>query len=295
MLRIAILVLNYNKPHTTLRCVKSVDSALDDSRFFASRKLVIDNGSDIGFKANTVELGNSENRWELVSLDKNLGFAGGMNHGLAHLEPDYFDYYLFLNNDTEVERTALQKVAQYLIASPEKVLTGFHIKDLRTRKTVTIGGYRYYPWLGMARPNKRPPTTLNRLPISYVDGCAFLVRGDFMANQGRLPSKNFMYFEELYLARAIDSSSELGYCNEAVVYHGGGITAKEHPSSYEHHRLAMEACLRFTKDHHLKQLPSVLLVRLAWLATVSVRRMSLGPILAGLSALQNVISESRGP
>ena len=294
MLNLAILVLNYNKPQTTLRCIKSVDSALANSGFSASRKLVIDNGSDISLEAMTAELRDSENRWELVSIDNNLGFASGMNHGLAHIESEHFDYYLFLNNDTEVERLALQKVEQYLVASPEKVLIGFHIKDLLTRKTMAIGGYRYYPWLGMARPNKRPPTSLNRLPISYVDGCAFLVKGEFMTSQGRLPSKNFMYFEELYLARALNSGSELGYCNEAVVHHEGGATAREHLRSFEHHRLAMEACLRFTSDHHLRLLPSVLLVRLAWLATVSVRHMALGPILAGLSAVRNVISERHG-
>lgn len=291
-MKLAILILNFNKPGTTLRCAKSVDLALIDSGFTTGRKLVIDNGSEQSLEGQLDELVHTANPWELVSTDKNLGFAGGMNYGLAQIDANHFDYFLFLNNDVEFESCALREAAQYLTNYPEKQLVGFHVKDLRTGETVTIGGYRYYPWLGMARPNKRHSLTENQNPISYVDGCAFLARGDFIKKLNGLPSKNFMYFEELYLARALHSGSELGYCSEAVVYHEGGATVKEQFRSFEHHQLAMEACLRFTKDTDIRWLPSVLFTRLGWLAVVSVRRMSLGPILAGFSALPTLISNN---
>lgn len=274
----------------TLRCTKSVDLALIDSGFTTVRKLVIDNGSKQSLVGQLDELLDTENPWELVSADKNLGFAGGMNYGLAKIDANRFDYFLFLNNDVEIEKGALQKAAQYLFNFPEKLLVGFHIKDLKTRKTVTIGGYRYYPCVGMARPNKRQSPTTSLNPISYVDGCAFFAKCDFIRDQGGLPSSNFMYFEELYLARALNSNSELGYCSDAVVHHKRGATAKEHFRNFEHHQLAMESCLRFTMDTDIKWLPSVLLTRLVWLACVSVKRVSLGPIIAGFSALAAVAS-----
>lgn len=288
-MKLAILVLNFNKPRTTLRCIKSVDLALIDSGFTTVRKLVIDNGSEQSLEGQLDELVDTENPWELVSVGRNLGFAGGMNRGLACVAADNFDYFLFLNNDIDIERSALQEAARYLTSFPEKLLVGFHVKDLWTGKTVTIGGYRYYPWLGMARPNKRLSPTENQNPISYVDGCAFLAKGSFIKKQVGLPSKSFMYFEELYLARALHSGSELGYCSEAVVYHEGGATVKEHFRSFEHHQLAMEACLRFTKDTDIRWLPSVLLTRLAWLAMVSLRRVSLKPLMAGFSAVYTTI------
>lgn len=294
-MKLAILILNFNKPGTTLRCAKSVDLALIDSGFTTVRKLVIDNGSKQSLVGQLDELLDTENPWELVSADKNLGFAGGMNYGLAKIDANRFDYFLFLNNDVEIEKGALQKAAQYLCNFPEKLLIGFHIKDLKTRKTVTIGGYRYYPCVGMARPNKRQSPTTSLNPISYVDGCAFFAKCDFIRDQGGLPSSNFMYFEELYLARALNSDSELGYCGDAVVHHEGGATVKEHFDNFEHHGLAMEACLRFTKTTDPKLVPSVLIMRLAWLVIVSVRHISFRPIAAGVSALAALISGPESP
>jgi GT2 family glycosyltransferase len=75
--------------------------------------ILVDNGSGEFNSANTAPWGEVV---RLVVSDKNLGFAGGNNLGIAHASGKYI---LLLNSDTYLRENAVLKTFRYMEAHPE--------------------------------------------------------------------------------------------------------------------------------------------------------------------------------
>src|SRR5262249_18303422 len=88
----SIVILYYNKPALTGRCLASVQAALASTP--GARVLLVDNGSTRAFEASAVER---------VRLECNQGFARGMNAGLrAAFANSDIERVLALSNDVEL-------------------------------------------------------------------------------------------------------------------------------------------------------------------------------------------------
>lgn len=281
----AIIVLNFCRPQESLRCIASVDEAASTVGDVFFRKILVDNGSN----SETVELlklfveENSE--WELVTLQDNRGFGTGMNAGVALLEDGRYERVFFLNNDTLLATDTLRELVKHAAAHPDELITGVTVlgDDGEVR---TMGGYRYFPWLGMARAVKKFYRQPEFRGLDYIDGAAFLVAGDFLGQIGGLPETNFLYFEELNLAAQLPDKSRIGFCPAASVFHQGGVTTHGQLPASSRHYHALLSCLRYTEEHESRWLlPSVLTTRLGWLLLLSIQTLSLAPIAGGLEAV----------
>ena len=105
------LVLAMNQLPLTRQCLTSV-LALDPP---ADRVLLVDNGSTDG-TAETVRL--EFPAVEVMRLETNRYFAGGVNEGLRRALGQGARSVLLLNNDVVLERPALGKLRQALEADP---------------------------------------------------------------------------------------------------------------------------------------------------------------------------------
>ena len=85
---LSIIIINYNTPELTERCVDSVLSFTELSDF---EVIIVDNGSSKRYLPNT------DSRVKYVYNRKNLGFSGGNNLGLTLAMGEYI---LLLNSDT---------------------------------------------------------------------------------------------------------------------------------------------------------------------------------------------------
>ncbi|MGF0117897.1 glycosyltransferase family 2 protein [Promicromonospora sp. Marseille-Q5078] len=116
-----VVVLTWHGRRDTLRCVGSLVAGSP-----ATDVLVVDNGSEDGVLEAVAE------RWPHVATlqtGDNLGFAGGMNRGLAWGLERGYDLLTVLNNDTLVDPGALDRLAALattgaVAASPRIVRLG---------------------------------------------------------------------------------------------------------------------------------------------------------------------------
>ena len=246
---------------------------------------MVDNGSNSESLESLKLFAEENSDWKLVNLEHNRGFGAGMNAGLALLADGHYERVFFLNNDTLLTTDTLRQLVKYVAEHPDDLITGVTVfgDDGEVR---TMGGYRYYPWLGMARAVKKSYRQPDFRGLDYIDGAAFLVAGDFLKRIGGLPETNFLYFEELNLAAQVSDKSQLGCCATASVVHQGGVTTHgELPASSRHYH-ALLSCLRYTEEHESQWLlPSVLATRLGWLLLLSIKTLSLAPIAGGLEAV----------
>src|SRR3954468_16780957 len=114
---LVVVVLNWNGKEDTIRCIESI---IDVESFPDHLITVVDNASD----DDSVEvLSNRYPGVRILQSYSNLGFAGGMNLGLAHALASGASYVCVLNNDTVVTPgmfSALIDVARDGVAtSPE--------------------------------------------------------------------------------------------------------------------------------------------------------------------------------
>lgn len=105
----AIVVLNWNRPAETLRCLDSLRALT-----YAADALVVDNGSTDG-SASSIRSARPE--VALLETGKNLGYAGGNNVGIREALARGAEFVLVLNNDTVVQSADL---IERLLAAAER-------------------------------------------------------------------------------------------------------------------------------------------------------------------------------
>jgi GT2 family glycosyltransferase len=209
-----------------------------------------------------------------------------MNAGVALLADGHYERVFFLNNDTLLATDTLGELVKHVAMNPDELITGLKVLG-DNGKVKTFGGYRYYPWLGIARAVKKSYRQPGFRGLDYIDGAAFLIAGDFLRRIGGLPETNFLYFEELNLAAQMPDKSRLGCCPTASAVHQGGVTTQGELPAPSRHYHALLSCLRYTEQYESRwQLPSVLATRLGWLLLLSIKTRSLAPISGGVGAVQ---------
>ena len=117
----AIIILNWNNANDTIHCLSSLTKANGDFRVY-----VVDNGStdDSLQRINEWVDSNRDIEVSVVPLEMNYGFAKGNNKGIAFARQHNPDYFLLLNNDTEVKPDFLTMIFDFKQRHPEySVLT----------------------------------------------------------------------------------------------------------------------------------------------------------------------------
>jgi len=101
-----LITLNYNQNEYTLKCIESILK----SSYEEFKIILVDNGSTHkNFEILRKSLP-KDNRLNLYRVNENRGYVGGINYGLKEgnkLDPDYF---LILNNDTILDKNAINEL-----------------------------------------------------------------------------------------------------------------------------------------------------------------------------------------
>ena len=108
---VAAVVVSYNVRELLLRCLESLR---EDG---VQRMVVVDNASADG----TPQALAGEPDVDLVVLDRNVGFAGGANRGVARTDTPYV---ALVNPDEVVERGCTAALVEALERDPELAVVG---------------------------------------------------------------------------------------------------------------------------------------------------------------------------
>lgn len=200
--RVCAIVINWNGWRDTIVCVDSL-LALDDA---PGQIVVCDNGSADGSHAHLQAWlqgrGAADRaRVHLVPLERNLGYAGGLNAGIAwaaqHLEGT--QAWWLLNNDVQALPGALRALLAAHARVPGAGLCGSVLLDWDAPGEVTAVGGVYRRWLGVGWHRKDLPAGPQEflLDIDYPVGASLLVDGDYLQRVGPMEDSYFLYYEEM--------------------------------------------------------------------------------------------------
>ena len=230
--RVGLVVLNWNGGEVLPACLASLDAAVTHSRHAVTR-LLVDNASTDG-SADTA-LG-AHPQWELLRLDSNRRFAGGMNAGLQLLLARDLDHVCVLNNDTEADPDLLDPLVDALEQDPRAggVCPRIHYADPRDRMWYAGGAVSRFSTVSRHLGLRKPAAGRWLVPAEtgYLTGCCLMGRGEFWRSTGGFDESFGLYAEDVDLSlRARALGWGLRYAPAALLYHrvgfasGGGLAA----------------------------------------------------------------------
>ena len=184
--------------------------------------ILVDNASKTHAAA---ELAAACPRAEILRLDENRGFAGGVNAGIRRaLQRPNVGFVWVLNNDTACAPDALEKLRAAAGLDSRIGLVGCPLwegDEGGPRRIVPSGKRLMEPW---AIPTE-PPT--GKTP-DYLSGACLLIRRELLEDVGLFDEGFFFFFEDADLSRrAADNGWRLAVASEARVEHRGSATIRE--------------------------------------------------------------------
>jgi GT2 family glycosyltransferase len=222
MTSISIITVNFNHSYLTDQFLDSIAATNDYTDF---EIIVVDNGSSI----------DPVPAWRIkyptttfIRSEKNLGFAGGNNIGIAVAKGDY----LFLvNNDTEFTKGLLAQLAGLLDSNPKIGMVSPKIRYFDQPDTLQYAGFtpmNYYTsrnnCIGQyEKDNGQYDNTTG--PTGYIHGAAMMVRRAAMEKAGLMAENFFLYYEELdWCDRVRKAGYEIWLNPKALIYHKESVS-----------------------------------------------------------------------
>ena len=230
--RIAISIINYRTGPMTIACATSV---LEDVGDLDVQIVVVDNASGDGSAdqiADWIAAQPDGTPVTLLRSDRNTGFSGGHNRGMAAVRADY---YLILNSDALVRHGFLKKILASADANPDAGLIAPRIEtadgDLQdncfrfhTPLSELIRGAGSGPVTRLLRRYVVALTApVNPEEIEWASFACILLRGEMVARIGPMDEGYFLYFEDAaYSLTARRAGWGIIHEPDAVVVHFRG-------------------------------------------------------------------------
>lgn len=212
---VSVIVLSYNRP----ACLEQSLASVLAQSYTNLDVVVVDNPS--GASADIERIVRRHARVRLLQNPTNVGFAGGMNRGIAAAVGEYV---CLTEDDIVLDVDSVRRLVEYAEAhTPTGLLSPLIFN--RTAGTVrcaggefNLGGVYRKEIHGAGAPDAglfpRP------FDVTYVAGSSIFARADFLRRVGGFREEFFMYVEDVELcARVIRSGRRITVVPDARVYH----------------------------------------------------------------------------
>jgi len=136
---VVIVLLNYNQNDYTLKCIDS----LLELNYDNFRIMLIDNGST---QVNANELEEKLPKNEKLfyrRVEENIGYSQGTNYGLKEGKKMNPGYFLIMNNDTIIDKNAVNELVKTSKEYKDKVLVTGKVYHYDEPDKLQFVGYRY--------------------------------------------------------------------------------------------------------------------------------------------------------
>jgi GT2 family glycosyltransferase len=208
-----VAVLDHGRPEDTLRAVQS---SLEPA--VAPVVVVVENGMA---EAPALPPG-----VEFLRLSENLGYAGGMNAGIAHLRRAGCDLFLLLNNDAVLDPGCLKRLAEVLqdpsLAAAGPVVLRAHDGRVESRGARFDRRSGRFRLLGNGQGAQARPG-IARVPA--LSGAVWMLKASALDRVGPLEESYFWSFEDAdWCARAGQAGLGVAVALDATARHGGSRT-----------------------------------------------------------------------
>lgn len=269
MIDISIVVINYKTRELTLDCVNSVFKNTKDINY---EVILVDNASLDGsvetFKnyQSTLNIPNN-GKLKLVFNNKNTGFTGGNNTGLAHCRGRYV---LFLNSDTLLIDNTIKSTLDKLEANSDIGAISCQLQNMDGTLQGCGGSFptlfKVFAWMffvddililkNFIKPYHAPLNMFNDSHFQdWIAGTYFLTRHDLLDIVKGWDNDYFMYVEDVDLCYRIKKAGyKIYYLAEKYIKHVGSASSTTDMSIY---RELMNIKLFYKKNMPAWQWPLV--------------------------------------
>jgi len=223
-MKIAIVILNWNGINWLEKFLPSVVKFSPEASIF-----VIDNAST---DSSVSYLKTNFPKVIIIQNDKNYGFAGGYNKGLASIKADI---YCLLNSDVEVTENWIPPILQVFESGENIAAVQPKILDYKRKNFFEFAGAGggFIDQLGYPYCRGRIFENIeedrgqydDEIEIFWASGCCLFIRAkDFWQEKG-FDERFFAHQEEIDLCwRLKNNGKKIFYTGKSKVYHVGGAT-----------------------------------------------------------------------
>ncbi|MGE3175602.1 MAG: glycosyltransferase family 2 protein [Planctomycetota bacterium] len=272
---VGAVLLNWRQPELTCQCLLDLCAAAVPGLSV----LVIDNGSADGSAAQlaaAVEAACAGGvDCELLALDRNLGFTGGMNRGFDWARARDCEFVLVLNNDLRLPVGFLQPLVATLQNDARVAAVAPTVVYPDGRVWAQGGSLGFHPNALRLRGHGRPPAPITAGPeaVDFVPGACVLFRRSDLDAAGGFDDEYFMYWEDVELCcRLRARGRRVVWLPWVRVVHLGGASAGGKRSPLRKYLMAKNG-LRFLRRHgRLSLWASLVVLDVLSLPVVLVRR-----------------------
>jgi GT2 family glycosyltransferase len=228
----AIVILNWNTRHQLAKFLPFLlkYTPLGQNQIFVADNASTDDSVDF-VKLNFPDV-------QLITLDKNYGFAEGYNRALSQIEAKY---YILLNSDIEVTENWFPPLIRLLESDSQIAACMPKFLSYTDRENFEYAGAAggYIDYLGYPFCKGRIFDSLEKdngqyngtYEVFWATGACMAVRADVYHKLGGLDAFFFAHMEEIDICWRMLNAGYKIYCTtESVLYHiGGGTLPKGNP------------------------------------------------------------------
>lgn len=204
------IILNYMRPGDTIDCIDS----LKKSSYSPLQLIVVDNASTDD-SAERIRATHPD--IEILQSENNLGYAGGMNLGIRHAFKFSPEYLLIINSDTIADSHYVSKLVDALLQKPKAAAASGIIYYYPDTSKIWYAGGKLKYWRASGFTNHSFPHVNNTgsqdiQDVTFISGCAFLIRVSAIHTIGLFDERFFMYLEDTEMcSRLFDNNFQLFY------------------------------------------------------------------------------------
>jgi N-acetylglucosaminyl-diphospho-decaprenol L-rhamnosyltransferase len=232
-MELSIIIANWNSAAYTAACISSIRAVAPR---FGYEIIVVDNASSDDSLDHLEQVPDIQ----LIRSTTNLGFARANNLGFEHSSGDVL---LFLNPDTKILGSAIDRMYDVLVSSGKVGIVGCRL--LNSDHTLQTSCVQAFPTilnqltdieaLKIRFPEVRmwgistlfQPVT-DFAPVEVVSGACLMIRRKIFEDVGLFSTDYFMYCEDVDLCHKVAAAGyQTGYVPDAMVIHYGGQSSKQ--------------------------------------------------------------------
>jgi GT2 family glycosyltransferase len=246
MVKVAIVILNWNGKKDTMECLKSLRKL--NTKDYSLAVIVVDNASTDGSIQDFKKVTGFDD-FQVIENNENIGFAAGNNVGIKKALNDSADFIVLLNNDTVVKEDLIDK---FLEASEKHkragILTpkiyfypGYEFHKERYTKT-EVGRVIWYAggvidWDNVYASNYGVDDTdigqySKELEYEFATGACMFVKREVFEKAGMFDERYYLYLEDTEFSQRVKHAGwKIIFVPDAVLWHkvsqssaiGGGL------------------------------------------------------------------------
>ncbi len=217
--KISVILVNYNGKKYNDTCIGSILRSTVSEQV---QVVVVDNASTDGSLAALQHTWGSNRQVHLIALEENFGFSRANNAGMQWSMEQGIEYFLLLNNDTEIEPDTIEKMFCCHRKTGAMVVPKVYYAD--RKDVIWCAGGDFTPVICKSVQRGLDQPEQGQFDLSgscrFANGCALFLSKAIVDRIGFMDERFFLYYEDTeYSMRAAGKGVDIRYCAEAVVYH----------------------------------------------------------------------------